>query len=62
MRVPLLSSWRVLATLAVPLLLYVATNLVGVSFRNQFALQVPLPGLDVNAGQAIRLPVPSACQ
>jgi putative peptidoglycan lipid II flippase len=39
--------------LALPLLLYVATNLVGVTFRNRFALQVALPGLQPDAGQAI---------
>jgi putative peptidoglycan lipid II flippase len=41
------------ALLALPLLLYVATNLVGVTFRNRFALQVALPGLQPDAGQAI---------
>jgi putative peptidoglycan lipid II flippase len=41
------------ALLAVPLLLYVATNLVGVTFRNRFALGVSLPGLGADAGPAV---------
>jgi putative peptidoglycan lipid II flippase len=44
---------RRIGIMAVPTVLYVITNLVGVTFRNRFAFAAPVPGLQPGSGPAI---------
>jgi putative peptidoglycan lipid II flippase len=44
---------RQIGIMAVPTVLYVITNLVGVTFRNRFAFSAPVPGLQPGSGPAI---------
>jgi putative peptidoglycan lipid II flippase len=44
---------RQIGIMAVPTVVYVITNLVGVTFRNRFAFSAPVPGLQPGSGPAI---------
>ena len=44
---------RKIGVLAVPTIIYVITNLIGVTFRNRFAFAAPVPGLEAGSGPSI---------